>query len=149
MSSIKKEYVELLNKKLIFVDKMLEMTQEVDFSGNDLEKEADKYIALYENRNTLMGHMEKLDAELSSTKYDGIKKDDSDASFVKARKQLTDKIKSSASKIIELDKKNAEISKKFTSQFKGNLKQVRDGMTVSDKYLDAYDVSGYHFDKQN
>jgi seryl-tRNA synthetase len=125
---------------------MLELTKLTKFTAEGdeehLTKEAENFSTLYERREKIIEKIQALDKTLA--KYKDLE-DNKEAA--EAGKALADKIKDTAKAIVELDKKNAEISKKLMDFLKGNIKTIRDGRGISNAYSDLQgSSSGYRFD---
>lgn len=133
---------DLLKQKLDALIMILEATERLKLTGegddDKILQEAELFSSLYEQRAEVITKIQKLDEELSRHEE------------VKADKKLLTKIKNTAEKIAELDKKNLEVSEKFKVFLQGNLKKIRDGRDVSNAYVDEnLSTSGYYFDRTN
>jgi len=147
MDDRKQGYMDLLNKKLELLLRMLELTQKVTITGEGdeeaLEKEAEQFYNLYENRDVIVTKIQKIDKSLAEHKDL-----ETDREFSKTSKPVLDKMKKTARVLIELDKKNIETSQNLTGFLKGNLKKIRDGRDISNKYGEMGEsTSGYYFDR--
>jgi hypothetical protein len=139
MDDCKQNYIELLNKKLSSLTKMLETTQRVTITGEgeheDLEKDAEQFASLYERREVFINTLKQLDESLAQ-----FKEYEKDPDLIKAATPILKCIGEKAKSIAELDKKNIAVSAKISAFFKGNLKKLRDSRDISNKY--SYDIDG-------
>jgi hypothetical protein len=107
-----------------------------------MQDEAEKFSALYESRATFISQIEEIDKTL--LEYKGI---DNDTKLANAQKPILDKMKETAGKIVEFDRKNIEVSAKITRFLKDGLKTVRNGQEISNAYADFHDsTSGHMYD---
>jgi hypothetical protein len=146
MDDRRKEYLDILSRKLSALVKILDITDSYEFTGSGsdehMEQEAESFASLYEERAEIITEIEKMDAALVP-----FKDLESDKKTVQAGKSVLNRIKETAKAITERDKKNMEISANLTAFLKGNLKKIRDGRDVSNAYTEAQrSSSGYYFD---
>lgn len=145
----RKQYLELLNKRLEYLQQMLQLTQKKQFDSPESDEEAmfkatEEFSGLYESRGRVVARIEKIDAELVKYKHMENDKDiEEEVNAIKA------KVKETAAAIIELDKKHMSLSTKFTGFIKDGLKKIRDGREMSNMYGDGESSSGNFFDSQN
>ncbi|MCL2400180.1 MAG: hypothetical protein FWC91_10640 [Defluviitaleaceae bacterium] len=147
MDDRKQQYLELLNKRLGYLQQMLQLTQKNTFDNPNTDeetmlKEAEEFSNLYEGRGRIVTRIEKIDAEL--VQYKDLEGDEALAKEVNSIKENVNTI---AAAIIELDKKNMALSAKFTGFMRDNLKKIRDGREVSSIY-NVESSSGNYFDSQ-
>ena len=150
MDNEKQQHLTLLNNKHAEMTHMLNVTQAEIFTGREdlFEEEAQRFIDMYEKRESIIGRIKTIDIGLAS--YKSPESAENDKGFIIARKEIIDKIKSIAALLIEMDKKNSVISAKLSGHLKGNIKQIREGKDASRKYdMDEYDITGYYIDKKN
>lgn len=144
--TVAQRYLGLLNQKSMAVNRILELTQQAHFTGEEacFEEESERFATLYENREAIIAHINAIDATLDTAEYDSI----TNAEQVDpTHKQVMERIKSTAVEIVKLDKQNIAASEKLSSFLKGNLKQIREGRGASNKYTDVYEnTSGFLFD---
>jgi hypothetical protein len=146
MDERKQEYLGLLDQKLEALTNMLEATQAENFTcaGDQevLESEAERFTALYEQRDNIIGKIKVIDETIAAGQLEA------DKALLQAGKPTLDKIKKTARNLVELDKKNLEASRKLTEFLKGHLKKIRDGHSISNIYVDPHEsTSGYYFDR--
>jgi hypothetical protein len=149
MDDRKQEYLALLKRKLAALLRMLELTNQLEITGEgeeeQLEKEAECFAALYDNRANIVNKIKKLDESLAQ--YKDI---ENDKSLAKARQLIFDKMKETVKTLVELDKKNVETARRLTDFLKGNIKKVRGERNINDIYVDTNpSTSGYYFDRTN
>jgi endonuclease III len=147
MEDSNQEYLKLLNKKLESLTNMLKATELETFTGEgdeeQIEAEADRFSGLYEQRANMIKIIERTDKTMAS-----IKIKNNDKAFIKARQEITDKIKETAKAMVELDKKNVEASIKLTDFLRGNVKKMREGRGVSEAYTEFGSSSGHFYDSK-
>lgn len=153
----KREYLAILNQKLDALTKMLEATKRLNLTGEgdeeNLEREAELFTSLYEQRADVITKIQKMDEALERSEYVvvGLLEDlDKDKNFAKARQTIIDRLKETAKAMVDLDKQHLTMSENLMSFVRGNLKKIRDGRDASTAYTDTQgSTSGYHFDKTN
>lgn len=137
------EHLDTLKQKLEAMNMILKATKRLTFTGEgneeQLEKEAELFSSLYEQRADVITKIQKMDEIL--TKYN---------TETPETIKITEKIKETAKAIVELDKKHVEISKKHMLFLRGNIKKIRDGRDINNAYVDdTVASSGYYFDRTN
>jgi len=134
------QYRKLLNQKLDVLLKILETTRHsiIFGEGDDdfLEDEAEKFSALYERRETDIAAIREIDTKL-----------DAHGDLYRADDPLHTKIRETAGAILALDKTNMDVYEKLKVFVKRNLKTVRDGQGIANKYNDFQGLtSGHYYD---
>jgi len=132
---------DILKQKLNALVKIREATQRLEITGEgdeeQLEREANLYSSLYEQRADVILRIQKMDEELARFKN------------VKPDKDILSKIAENAKAIVELDRKHLAASEKLMAFMKGSIKKIRDGRDVTNAYGAHQATSGYHFDSTN
>ena len=138
---VSKGHSDILKQKLEALVNILEATKLLEITGEgdeeQLEREAQLYSSLYEQRANVITKIQNMDEELA--KFENVVPD----------KKISAKIAETAKAIVELDRKHLVDSEKLTAFLRGNIKKIRDGRDVSNAYGDHHTTSGYHFDKTN
>ena len=132
---------DLLTQKLDALNTILAATKRLKITGEgddeQLEREAELFSSLYEQRAEVIEQIQKLDKEIEETSK-GQEPD----------RKLLDKIRDTAKAIAELDRQHIAASEKLTVFLRGGLKQIRDGRDVSNAYgEDIGNTSGHYFDR--
>ena len=139
----KEKYLKLLDQKLHILLQILETTQQtIIFCEGDeefMQAEAEKFSALYESRAAFISQIEEIDKTL--LEYKGI---EDDTKVANAQKPILAKMKETAGKIVEFDRKNIEVSAKITGFLKNGLKTVRNGQEISNAYADFHGTTSGH-----
>ncbi|MCL1998059.1 MAG: hypothetical protein FWG65_04745 [Turicibacter sp.] len=137
-------HLEILTKKLEIMGKMLSATERLKLTAvgerENLEREAELFSSLYEQRADAIARIKRLDEELAAL----------GEAAGEAELGLLQKISDVAERLIELDKLHAKKSEQLMAFLKGNLKTIRVGRGVADAY-DAYgdgDGTGYYLDRK-
>jgi len=146
-------YVELMEQKSAVIARVLEVTRAVSFTGAEdaVEKEADAFSSLYEQREIILRRIPKIEAEMEK-----------ESIAISANKLVSDvhqirlnaiivKQKEMASELIALDEANFKVYEKLKSHLAGDLKTVRQSRDVNERYNEDFydDTRGYYFDKKN
>lgn len=138
MNENEKKRVELLTKKNEVLNKILEITKDTTFVGD--ENDAERYVELYETRETFFNEISKIDDEL--------KKDAT--AFGMEAEAVIKRIKNTISGIIKLDKENEPFAQKAVEFLKGNIKGINVGKSLNQGYNRyASANTGIYFDTKN
>jgi predicted AAA+ superfamily ATPase len=134
-----------LNQKLEALTNMLEATKRLKLTGtgssDELEKEAEQFASLYEQRAEVVANIQQLDVRLGQYAVNGLGKSP-------AQQAAEKKIRETAKAMVELDRQHLAASEKLKGFLKGNLKRIRDGRGISNAYTDILSAqTGYHFDR--
>ena len=140
------DYIDLLESKTSTLEKVLLMTQETIFTGEESKalQEADAYSTLYERRDNLLARIKKADVALAALGQPPAE--------IKGRiAEIIDRHKSLAGQIVELDKVNNKVYEKIRDFLQKDLKAVRQNRNINEKYGDDFDDMYYsaYFDKKN
>ena len=150
MSKLSNDYIKLLEDKLGAIEGMLSLTQAKTFTGQAAksEEEAESFIDLYNRRSDYIIQIEKAQQALSN--LDALDFDDvEDEGFQKKVLEFNDKMRTAAKAISDLDKQNMEAYEKISAHFKGNMKQVRNNISLTNSYDGFTDTNqGYYLDKK-
>jgi len=146
MENLKDRYIKLLQDKLDALRHMRNVTVAQVFTGDEslVEKEAEAFIALYEERSRALERVEKINDALEL--LDPLDADDlSDMAFQSKVMEFRQNMVELAREMAMLDKANIIASQKITTYMKGSLKQTRQSLDLIQGYDDYIDANEGHF----
>ncbi|MDR2167873.1 MAG: hypothetical protein LBE35_08520 [Clostridiales bacterium] len=148
-------YLELMEEKNSAIERVLKITRDEYFSGeqDDMEREAEAFAKLYGKREGIIGQIGKIDDALKAeSEAMGLPPGGSLVSE-KYRERLAaivEKQKAMAAALLILDEANIKAYEKLKIHLQGGLKNVRQNMELSEKYIDDFDGhESFYFDKKN
>jgi len=145
VSDVKEELINLYRKKEKFMVKILEITENANFTGTDQDVQA--YTVLIERRENIINEIKNIDHKLFSQKYKEILADRDISREVERMKSSIFEI---VKKVIDLDKKIDTIIESVYHELKHKIKDIAVGKNVNNAYQSAGvgDEAGHHFDTQ-
>lgn len=126
-----KATIELLTQKRDFVTNIFETTKAIGFTGS--EEDIEIYINLIEKRQSMFEKISDIDKILSGSPHMEIISDP-DPETLKQIEKITESIKEQSNKIIELDKKNQVLIDKSKATLTGQIKNVKQGKSLTNIY---------------
>jgi hypothetical protein len=146
-------YIELMEQKSAVIARVLEITRAVSLTGKEesVEKEADAFSTLYEQREIILRRIPKIEAEMEKeTDAMSANKLVSEVHQIRI-KNIVASQKEMATELIALDEANFKVYEKLKSHLAGDLKTVRQSKDVNERYNEDFydDTRGYYFDKKN
>jgi len=147
MSENRKDKKTLFANKYNLLKQVYDITKGTIFVGD--ESDAERYIALHEQREPLFSEIFAIDKEL-----DGVKDSADSANGQKNASVGTDadtkRINELISAIIKLDKEIEPYAKKVMDELKGNMKELKQGKELYTTYNQySPEFGGRFFDTTN
>jgi hypothetical protein len=129
------DVLSLLGSKLKLLKRVYRETKDVTFVGDD--NDAQRYVDLYEARQSVFAEIYKIDAQLPEDKK----------SFGTEAEAVLKQIKDTVSGIVELDKEVLGFAEKSIASLKGSIKGINVGKSLSAGYSQNLSmIAGQHFD---
>jgi len=151
MDNLKQKCLDLMGQKLDFLNRIVELTRGVTFTGEEanVEAEIEAFVSLYEKRTAIINRIEKIDDAIGL--LDPLDEDDmQDADFQARVVQYREAGRAIATEMLEMDRANARIYEKLSEHIKDDMKAVRQTREINTKYLDDFESAGGSFlDKRN
>ena len=147
-------YLELMEQKNAVIERVLEITGSVVFTGakDASEKEAEAFAELYERREIVLRSIPKIDAALAAESEAMGLPPGGELVSEQYRERLHTiivKQKEMAAKVLAMDEANTKIYEKLKVHLAGDLKNVRQTMDLNERYDDFDSNQSYYFDKKN
>jgi uncharacterized membrane protein YgaE (UPF0421/DUF939 family) len=145
MENRKQDYLDLLNRQLEALNKMLTITKTLEMgtaqSPEQIEEEAERFCAVYEQRADVILRIQLILETLKE--YEDLK-------GCAEGEEVTVKIKAAAKALVEMDKKNIQSSAALTVFLRDNLKKIKESQGINHRYNELGNMtSGHHFDSKN
>jgi len=151
MENLKERCLELLEQKYAALNRMMEITKQAIFTGDEAnaEKEAEAFVVLYDRRSNILTRIEKIDDALGL--LDPLDADDmQDVEFQARVVAYREKAKDIARELVNIDKSNMAVYEKLAGHLKQNMRNVRQNIDLNKRYADDYDsFEGSFLDRKN